>query len=102
MMTCRAQWAGQDVNAGSIKTFWQAISSRLAAVEDCLERTASSEKGQRLLLQAGLAETEKQLREQQHEGMSLLDKLKSLEHAGTVRISWLSELPSHSEQSNVL
>lgn len=54
----RALWGRQDVSQGSIREYWTAIRDRRWAAADNLERCASSETGQRLLLQAGLRETE--------------------------------------------
>jgi len=45
------------VSAASIREYWGAISDRCWAVASCLERGASSEGGQRMLLETGLQET---------------------------------------------
>lgn len=54
---CRATWAFEDVNDGSIAKAWRGINDRSWAVEDCLHRTASSLEGQKALLHAALEES---------------------------------------------
>ena len=54
---CRALWSRQDVNSETISQYWGAIQDRRWAIQNSLQRTASSSKGQHLLLQAAYRET---------------------------------------------
>ena len=64
----RSMWARQDVSPSSIQEHWMAIRDRRWAVASCLDRAASSEQGQLLLLRAGLQETEAALSQLQSQG----------------------------------
>lgn len=60
-------WRHQEVTASSIEAQWMAIKDRFWAAESCLTSLAASEGCQRLLLQAGLHETQAALSSQREQ-----------------------------------
>ena len=66
-------WEHGEMTSSHLKEHWMAIKDRLWAAQSCLTKLAASEDSQRLLLQAGLQETEGRLSPESQEGERGLD-----------------------------